>query len=117
MSDAKDTTIALNVCLKASDPLPHPLATTYTNVGVTQGIAYSGLRLHRADAAGRDRQHGEGRASDIKRLGGPSRYPRGNGRGCACGCSSRYSKCWSARARHNSRSRKRRVEGCVVKCT
>jgi len=40
MSDAKDTTIALNVRLKPTDPSAHPRATNYTNVGVAQGIAY-----------------------------------------------------------------------------
>jgi hypothetical protein len=40
MSDAKDTTIALNVRLKPSEPSAHPRATNYTNVGVAQGIAY-----------------------------------------------------------------------------
>ena len=40
MSDAKDTTLALNVRLKPSEPTAHPRATNYTNVGVAQGIAY-----------------------------------------------------------------------------
>ena len=40
MSDAKDTTIALNVRLKPSEPSAHPRAANYTNVGVAQGIAY-----------------------------------------------------------------------------
>ena len=40
MSDAKDTTIALNVRLKPSEPSAPPRATNYTNVGVAQGIAY-----------------------------------------------------------------------------
>ena len=40
MSDTKDQTIALNVRLKPSEPLAHPRATNYTNVGVAQGIAY-----------------------------------------------------------------------------
>lgn len=40
MSDAKETTIALNVRLKPSEPSAHPLATNYTNVNVAQGIAY-----------------------------------------------------------------------------
>jgi hypothetical protein len=40
MSEAKDRIIALNVRLKPSEPSAHPRATNYTNVGVTQGIAY-----------------------------------------------------------------------------
>ena len=40
MSEAKDTTIALNVRLKPSESSAHPRATNYTNVGVAQGIAY-----------------------------------------------------------------------------
>ena len=40
MSDAKEKTIALNVRLKRSESSGHPRATNYTNVGVTQGIAY-----------------------------------------------------------------------------
>lgn len=40
MSDPKDTTIALNVRLKPSESSAHPRAANYTNVGVSQGIAY-----------------------------------------------------------------------------
>jgi hypothetical protein len=40
MSDATDMTIALNVCLRPSEPSAHPRATNHTNVGVAQGIAY-----------------------------------------------------------------------------
>jgi hypothetical protein len=40
MSDSHDKTIALNVRLKPSEPSAHPRATNYTNVGVSQGIAY-----------------------------------------------------------------------------
>lgn len=40
MSEAKDTTIALNVRLKPSEPSAHPRAANYTNVGIAQGIAY-----------------------------------------------------------------------------
>lgn len=40
MSEPKDTTIALNVRLKPSDPSAHPRAANYTNVGIAQGIAY-----------------------------------------------------------------------------
>lgn len=40
MSEPKNKTIALNVCLKPSESLAHPRATNYTNVGVAQGIAY-----------------------------------------------------------------------------
>jgi hypothetical protein len=40
MNEAKDTTIALNVRLKPSEPSAHPLAANYTNVGVAQGVAY-----------------------------------------------------------------------------
>ena len=40
MSEDKDTTIALNVRLKPSEPSAHPRATNYTHVGVAQGIAY-----------------------------------------------------------------------------
>jgi hypothetical protein len=40
MSEANDTTIALNVRLKPSDSSSHPRAVNYTNVGITQGIAY-----------------------------------------------------------------------------
>lgn len=39
MSEAKDTTIALNVRLKPGESSVHPRATNYTNVGVAQGIA------------------------------------------------------------------------------
>jgi len=39
MSEATDKTLALNVCLKPSEPSAHPRATNYTNVGVAQGIA------------------------------------------------------------------------------
>lgn len=40
MSKSNDTTIALNVRLKPSEPSAHPHAANYTNVGVAQGIAY-----------------------------------------------------------------------------
>jgi hypothetical protein len=40
MSDAQDTTIALNVRLNPSEPSAHPRAVNYTNVSVAQGIAY-----------------------------------------------------------------------------
>ncbi|MDF0673255.1 MAG: hypothetical protein P0120_02775 [Nitrospira sp.] len=40
MGESKDTTIALNVRLKPSEPSAHPRAANYTNVGVAQGIAY-----------------------------------------------------------------------------
>ena len=40
MNEAKDKVLALNVCLKPSEPTAHPRATNYTNVGVAQGIAY-----------------------------------------------------------------------------
>ena len=40
MSDVKDTTIALNVRLKHSESSAHPRAANYSNVGISQGIAY-----------------------------------------------------------------------------
>ena len=40
MNEPKDTTLALNIRLKSSDPSAHPRSANYTNVGVTQGIAY-----------------------------------------------------------------------------
>ena len=40
MSEPKAQTIALNVRLKPSESSAHPRATNYTNVGVSQGIAY-----------------------------------------------------------------------------
>jgi hypothetical protein len=40
MSDATGKTISLNVRLKPSESSAQPRATNYTNVGVTQGIAY-----------------------------------------------------------------------------
>ncbi len=40
MSESSDATIALNVRLKPSESSAHPRAANYTNVGVTQGIAY-----------------------------------------------------------------------------
>ena len=40
MSEAKDQTSALNVCLKPSESSAHPRATNYTSIGVAQGIAY-----------------------------------------------------------------------------
>ena len=40
MSEPKTQTIALNVRLKPSESSAHPRATNYTNVGVSQGIAY-----------------------------------------------------------------------------
>ena len=40
MSETKAKTIALNVRLKPSEPSVHPRATNYTNVSLTQGIAY-----------------------------------------------------------------------------
>ena len=40
MSEPKNRTIALNVRLKPSDSSSHPRAANYTNVGITQGIAY-----------------------------------------------------------------------------
>jgi hypothetical protein len=40
MSDTKDKAITLNVRLKPSESSAHPRATNYTNVGVSQGIAY-----------------------------------------------------------------------------
>ncbi len=43
MSDQKETRIALNVRLKPSEASVHPLAANYTNVGVSQGVAYLDL--------------------------------------------------------------------------
>lgn len=40
MDDQKETRIALNVRLKPSESSAHPLAANYTNVGVSQGVAY-----------------------------------------------------------------------------
>lgn len=40
MSEPNDTTIALNVRLKPSESTAHPRAANYTNVGISQGIAY-----------------------------------------------------------------------------
>lgn len=40
MNELKDTTIALNIRLKPSEPSAHPRAANYTNVGVAKGIAY-----------------------------------------------------------------------------
>lgn len=40
MSEPKDTTIALNIRLKPSDSSAHPRAVNYTNVGISQNIAY-----------------------------------------------------------------------------
>ncbi len=40
MSAPNDTAIALNVRLKPSESSAHPRAANYTNVGVTQGMAY-----------------------------------------------------------------------------
>ena len=40
MSESKDKTLALKVRLKPSESSAHPRATNYTNVGVTQRIAY-----------------------------------------------------------------------------
>ena len=40
MSEPKPTAIPLNVRLKPSDSSAHPRAANYTNVGVSQGIAY-----------------------------------------------------------------------------
>jgi len=40
MSEPRGKTILLNVRLKPSESSAHPLATNYSNVGVTQGIAY-----------------------------------------------------------------------------
>jgi hypothetical protein len=40
MSEPKTQTIALNVRLKPSESSAHPRATNYTNVGLSQGIAY-----------------------------------------------------------------------------
>lgn len=40
MREFKDTTISLNVRLKPSDSSADPRAANYTNVGITQGIAY-----------------------------------------------------------------------------
>lgn len=40
VSESKDQTITLDVCLKPSESSAHPRATNYTNIGVAQGIAY-----------------------------------------------------------------------------
>jgi hypothetical protein len=40
MRDAKDQTLALNVRLNPSESSAHPRAANYTNIGVSQGIAY-----------------------------------------------------------------------------
>ncbi|BFU93208.1 MAG: hypothetical protein NTAFB01_43950 [Nitrospira sp.] len=40
MGEPKDTTIALNVRLKPSESSAHPRAANYTNVGISQGMAY-----------------------------------------------------------------------------
>ena len=40
MSETKDKVLALNVRLKAGESSAHPRAANYTNVAVTQGIAY-----------------------------------------------------------------------------
>lgn len=39
MSEAKDKTIARNVCLKPSESSAHPRATNYTDVGVARPLA------------------------------------------------------------------------------
>jgi hypothetical protein len=39
-SRVRTNNLALNVRLKPSEPLAHPKATNYTNVGIAQGIAY-----------------------------------------------------------------------------
>lgn len=41
MSDAKNKTIALNVCLKPSEPSAHPRATNYTNSAWPRGSPMS----------------------------------------------------------------------------
>jgi hypothetical protein len=40
MSEPEDATIALNVRLKSSESSAHPSAANYSNVGISQGIAY-----------------------------------------------------------------------------
>jgi hypothetical protein len=40
MNETKETSLALNVRLKAGESSAHPRAANYTNVGVAQGIAY-----------------------------------------------------------------------------
>mgnify|MGYP001583442623 CR=1 FL=1 len=40
MTESKEQTISLNVRLKPSESSAHPRATNYTNVGLSQGIAY-----------------------------------------------------------------------------
>ncbi|MCC6139644.1 MAG: hypothetical protein IT389_03400 [Nitrospira sp.] len=40
MSNAKEKAMTVNVRLKPIEPLAHPLATNYANVGAAQGIAY-----------------------------------------------------------------------------
>lgn len=40
MSEAKEKSVKLNVRLTHSESSAHPRATNYTNVGVSQGIAY-----------------------------------------------------------------------------
>ena len=60
MSEAKDTTIALNVRLKPVDHSDLPHQANYSHVGVAQGIAYLDFRLHRAGLAG-------GHCSDSER--------------------------------------------------
>jgi hypothetical protein len=40
MSEATDKTIALSVRLKPGESSAHPVATSHTNVGLAQGIAY-----------------------------------------------------------------------------
>ena len=43
MSEPKDQTITLKVCLKPSESSVQPRATNYMNVGLAQGIAYVDL--------------------------------------------------------------------------
>ena len=59
MSEANDKIIALNVRLKPSESSAHPRATNYTNDG-GPGDCLCRFRLHRAYAARRHRQDGEG---------------------------------------------------------
>ncbi|TKB72941.1 MAG: hypothetical protein E8D46_10705 [Nitrospira sp.] len=81
MSNDKDTTIALNVRLKPSEPSAHPRASNYTNVGVAQGIAYIDFGfIEPTLLAAIAKTAKDGQAA--KRIGGRPCHPRGHGRGC-----------------------------------
>ena len=94
MSEAKDTTIALNVRLKPVDQSNLPHQANYSNVGVTQGIAYLDFCFIEPALLGGDCPHSQRRPSHAEGHRWPACHPCRNG----CGCTGAIASAASASA-------------------